>query len=174
MKRVLAPVMAVAVLGAGAASVGAQQMPQPAPEHELLQQDVGEWTAEMKMWMGPGDPVQSQGTETVTMLGPFWQVTKFEGSFMGQTFHGTGWTGWDAEKKQYVNAWIDSMTPTISHGSSTWDAATKTLTGTLTGMGPDGSPQTMETEVRYTEDGKRILTMKVQGQPTMEITYTRK
>jgi hypothetical protein len=175
MNRLLTLGAALGVLAVGAAPTLAQgpPMPQPAAEHELLQRDVGTWHAAMKMWMGPGDPMESQGTETVSMLGPFWQVSKFEGSFMGQSFAGTGWMGWDPAKKQYVSAWVDSMTPTISHGSATWDAATKTFSGTMTGIGPDGSPQAMETTVSYPEEGKRLFTMKVAGQTTMEITYTK-
>lgn len=32
----------------------------------------------------------------------------------------------------------------------------------------------METIVAYPEEGTRVFTMKVGGQPTMEITFTRK
>lgn len=175
MKRAVALGSALGVLALGAVTTMAQGgPPMPTAEHELLEQDVGEWHAVTKMWMGPGDPVESEGTETVSMLGPFWQVSTFEGSFMGQSFTGTGWMGWDPEKKQYVTAWVDSTSPAISHGSSTWDEATKTFSGTMTGMGLDGSPTTMETTVTYPEEGKRVLTMKVAGQTTMEITYTRK
>jgi hypothetical protein len=176
MKRFAAVGLTFAVVAVGAVTVSAQgpPMPQPAPEHALLKQDVGEWHAVVKMWMGPGDPVQSEGTETVSMVGPFWQVSKFEGSMMGQKFEGTGWTGWDARQKRYVTAWIDSMTPVISHGSATWNAETKTLSGTMDGINPDGSKATMETTVVYTEGGERVMTMKMGGQPMMEITYTRK
>jgi len=176
MRGVLTFGTAVAVLAGGAAAALAQAppMPEPTADHQRLKQDVGEWHAAIKTWMGPGDPMESEGSETISMLGPFWQVSKFEGSFMGQSFTGIGLIGWDAEKKQYVSTWIDSMTPTISHGSATWDEATKTYTGSMTGMGPDGSPQTMETSVSYAEEGKRVFTMKVAGQPTMEIVYTKK
>jgi hypothetical protein len=124
--------------------------------------------------MGPGEPMLSEGKETVSMVGPFWQVAKFESQFMGQPFTGMGLMGWDAEKKEFVSSWVDSMTPTISHGSVTWDAATKSFRGSMTGMGPDGAPQIMETVIAYPEEGKRIFTTKVGGQTTMEITYTRK
>jgi hypothetical protein len=165
-------VVSVLILAAGSASAQ-PPMPQTTAEHELLTRDVGTWNASLEMWMGPGDPMTSEGTETVSMVGPFWQVAEFEGSFMGQPFTGTGWMGWDPEKKQFVSAWIDNMTPTISHGTSTWDAATKTFSGTMMAVGPDGSPQPMETTMSYPEEGKRVMTMKVGGQTTMEITYTR-
>jgi hypothetical protein len=176
MKRVLTLGAALAVLACGATAVVAQEppMPQPTAEHQRLKEDVGTWDAQVKMWMGPGEPVVSQGTETVSMVGPFWQVSKFEGSMMGQPFTGTGWMGWDPAKKQYVSTWIDSMTPTVSHGSATWDEATKSYRGTMDGVGPDGSTQPMETTVSYAEEGKRVMTMKVAGMTTMEITYTRK
>jgi Protein of unknown function (DUF1579) len=176
MKRVLTLGAAFAVLAGGATTTLAQgpPMPQPTAEHQRLKQDVGTWDAQIKMWMGPGEPMVSQGTETVSMVGPFWQVSTFEGSMMGETFTGKGWMGWDPEKKQYVSAWVDSTTPTISHGSATWDEATKSYTGSMDGVGPDGSVQTIETTVSYPEEGKRVLTMKVGGQTTMEIVYTKK
>jgi len=176
MKRVSTLGLAAAVLAGGGVTAPAQEMPMPQPtaEHERLQKDVGTWHAAVKMWMGPGDPMLSEGTETVSMVGAFWQVSSFEGSLMGQAFEGSGVMGWDAGKKQYVTTWVDSMTPTLSHGSATWDEAAKAYKGTLTVMGPDGSPQAMETIVSYPEEGKRVMTMKVAGQTTMEITYTKK
>jgi hypothetical protein len=176
MKNVIALGLASGLLSlaAGPAIAQGPAMPQPTSEHALLAQDVGEWTATVKMWMGPGDPVESTGTETVSMRGPFWQVADFKGNVMGQDFEGTGWTGWDAEKKQYVGVWIDSMTPGIAHGTATWDPAAKTFNGSMESMGPDGRMQTMETSVSYPNEGTRVFTMKTDDQTTMEITYTRK
>lgn len=177
MKRLVASALAFGVGVLGGVTAGAQgpPMPQPAPEHALLQKDVGEWDAKIKMWMAPGSPaMESTGSETVRMLGGFWSVAEFEGSFMGQPFTGTGWAGWDARNGQYVNAWIDSTSPGISHGTATWDEASKTLSGTMKGPGPDGQMQTMETTVTYPDENTRVMTMKTNGETTMEITYTRK
>ena len=111
-------------------------MPTPGPEHEMLKKDVGTWDATVEMFMAPGaPPAVSKGTETVTMLGGFWQLTEFKSEMMGQPFEGRGATGYDPAKKKYVGTWVDSMTPGYYTVEGTYDPATKTLTAI------DGGPR---------------------------------
>ena len=162
------------------AQEGMPEMPKPTAEHAMLAKDAGEWDAAVKMWMDPSQPAtESKGTEKVSMIGPFWQVSRYKGSMMGQEFTGLGMVGWDASKKHYITSWIDSMTPSISHGTGSYDAATRTFTGTMDGMGPDGKPVKMSQKTVWKGDDTRVFTMGMPGPDgkeftTMEITYTRK
>ena len=78
----------------------------------MLRKDVGTWDATVEMFMAPGAPPEvSKGTEIVTMMGGFWQLTEFKSEMMGQPFEGRGATGYDPAKKKYVGTWVDTMTP---------------------------------------------------------------
>src|SRR5262247_1840807 len=62
----------------------------PGPAHQVLESLVGDWTAEVKMWMTPdAPPTISKGTakNTWTLKGRFVQQ-EFSGEFMVKPFHG--------------------------------------------------------------------------------------
>lgn len=178
-RRLLGAACAASFLVA-AFGLDAQEMPQPAPEHALLAADVGTWDAAVEMWMEPGKPpAKSEAVETVTMVGGFWQVQEFKGTFMGAPFEGRGLTGWDAQKKKYVSAWVDSGAPGLSHGEATYDAATKTMKGTIVGPGPDGKPQQMSMACTWKSADEREVTMGMVGPdgkeaPMMRFVYKRR
>ena len=67
----------------------------PGPEHKALEQFVGTWDANVKMWMAPGAPPQeSTGTaENKMALGGRFLEQHYEGTFMNQPFTGMGYTG---------------------------------------------------------------------------------
>ena len=116
MKKVLA-VVSLSVLSLSVPALAQMPpMPTPGPEHEMLRKDVGTWDATVEMFMAPGAPPEvSKGTETVTMMGGFWQITEFKSEMMGQPFEGRGATGYDPAKKKYVGTWVDTMTPGYLH-----------------------------------------------------------
>ena len=151
------------------------------PEYAVLKQDVGKWKAKCKMWMGPGDPIVSQATETVRMLGEHWAISDFHGSMMGQAFSGHGMFSYDAKTKKYIGSWADSMSPNLMHMTGTYDEATKTMTMEGMGAGPDGVLMKHKLITVYKSDDTKVFTM--HGGPAeggadqmtkmMEITYTR-
>lgn len=155
------------------------EMPKPGLEHKLLADDVGTWDAVVEMRMAPGAPPEtSKGIEKVSMLGGFWQVTDFESTMMGQPFKGHGLAGFDPAKKKYVWTWVDSMSSGLSIGEGTYDAQTKTLTGTMEGPGPDGKPMKLKETIVW-KDGGRVFTMAAPGPDgkdftMMRIVYTRR
>ncbi len=103
-------------------------MPKPGPEHALLASLSGHWDAKTTVRF-PGAPeMVTKGTETVSMLGGFWQISDFEGEMMGQKFSGRGTLGYDPNKKKYVGTWCDTMSPALTYFEGTMDAAKKTLT----------------------------------------------
>jgi hypothetical protein len=149
-------------------------MPQPGPEHELLKKDVGTWDATVEMTMG-GAPMISKGTDTVSMIGGFWQVDDFKAEMMGQPFEGRGATGYDPAKKKYVGTWVDSMTPGYYTVEGTYDAATKTLTATMEGPDPSGAVVKTKQKTEWKDADTRVFTMYgPDGSVSMKITYKRR
>jgi len=152
-------------------------MPQPGPEHELLKKDVGVWDATVEMFMDPGaPPAVSKGTDTVTMLGGFWQLSEFKSEMMGQPFEGRGTMGYDPAKKKYVGTWVDTMTPGYYTVEGSYDAATKTLTATMEGPDPSGHAAKTKETTEWKDPDTRVFTMyapdgKAVG---MRITYKRR
>ncbi len=152
-------------------------MPAPGPEHEMLKKDVGTWDATVEFFMAPGAPASvSKGTETVTMLGGFWQLTEFKSEMMGQPFEGRGATGYDPVRKKYVGTWIDTMTPGYYTVEGTYDAATKTMTATMEGPDPSGVVTKTKETTEWKDADTRVFTMYApDGQSvSMRIAYKRR
>ena len=161
------------------AAAQAPPMPAPGPEHAVLKEDVGTWDASVEMLMPGAPPATSKGVE-VNVLGcnGLCLVTDFKGEMMGAPFQGHGVSTWDPAKKKYVGSWSDSMAPGLSVTEATWDAAKKTMNGTMESPDGKGGTAKMRSAVEYTADGRRIFSMFMAGpagkeMPTMRITYTR-
>jgi hypothetical protein len=175
-----------AALGAQeAGKPAAQASPQappaikPGPEHEMLKKDVGTWDATVEIMM-PGAPTStSKGVETNRMLGGLWLVTDFKSTMMGQPFQGHGVTGYDVHKKKYVGTWTDTMSTGLYTGESTYDPATRTVTGSMEGPDETGKPTRMKAVTQYQDDNTKVFTMYMTGPdgkevPSMKITYKRR
>jgi hypothetical protein len=167
------------VLSSLAVGAWAQGPPLPGPEHDVLATDVGEWDAVMKIVPMPGaPPMEVPGTEKNTLLGGRWLIGEFKSDMMGQPFEGHGITGYDPDKKAYVFCWVDSMSTTVSQGESTYDAASKTMTGWMAGKDPaTGAATKMKSVSRYTDANTRVFELYPSleaSEPSMTITYTRK
>jgi hypothetical protein len=160
------------------ASAQEMELPRPTPEHGLLKKDLGTWDATIKVWMGPGDPVESKGVETNTMLGDLWLISAFEGEVGGLPFKGHGQYGYDPLKRRFVITWVDTFTtsPTILEGTHDEKSGELTLTGETTG--PDGTKAQMKNVSKHNPDGTRVTTFYMKGEMTggewvksMEIHY---
>lgn len=150
--------------------------PTPGPEHEMLRKDVGVWDATVEMLTPGAPPAVSKGTETVSMLGAFWQIADFKAEMFGQPFEGRGTTGYDPARKKFVGTWVDSISTGISTVEATYDPAKKTMTGTMEGPDPTGAvTKTKETTV-WTDADTRVFTMYAPdgATPIMRISYKRR
>lgn len=152
----------------------------PGPQHEVLKQFAGNWKAVTKAWMGPGEPQVSQGiSEKTVILGGRFLKEEYNGMFMGEPFSGTGTTGYDRAKQEYIGNWVDTMGTgqMIMRGKA--DADGKVITWIGTGLDPvtmkdreykmiakviDKNTHTFSFFDEM--DGKEVM--------TMEITYTRR
>ncbi|MFT7630355.1 MAG: hypothetical protein ACI87E_001361 [Mariniblastus sp.] len=160
----------------------AQEMPKPSPEHQILQKEVGEWTAEIKIW-GPGadEPWTSKGSDSTQMLGEMWSVTEFKGDFFGMEAKGRGTFGFDPAKKKFAGTWVDSMSPYLTTMEGTYDKKTTTMTWVTLGTDQaTGKLQKGKNVVKYIGTDQRVMTMYMElaGMDemfkTLEITYQRK
>jgi hypothetical protein len=83
----------------------------PLPEHEWLQQMVGEWAYEGEAFMGPDKPAEKlSGTESVRSIGGLFVIAEMRGKTPGGspcTMVAT--LGYDADQKRYVGTWLGSM-----------------------------------------------------------------
>jgi len=184
-------VMCVVLAGLAAAGVMAQEakkqeaaqpampMLKPGPEHEILKMDVGVWDATVEMIIQGASPSTSKAVETNKMLAGLWLVSDFKGEMMNQPFEGHGVTGYDPNKKKYVGTWVDSMSTGLNIGESTYDAATRTVTGTMEGPDDTGKMMSMRFVTQYKGDNAKTFTMYMKGPdgkevPTVKINYRRR
>ncbi len=138
--------------GSGAAALG--------EEHKQLAKSAGTWDADFRMEMGGMPPMQSKCTETNTVIcNGLWLQGEFRGDMMGMPFEGRSITGYDAGKKKYVSWWFDSMSPTCSHSTGTYDAASKALVMNGRSIGMDGKPVSTVETMKWTGADERTFTM---------------
>ncbi|MEX2168973.1 MAG: DUF1579 domain-containing protein [Pirellulales bacterium] len=127
-------VLCLVAVAASVAQEGEFQAPQPSPEHEQMAREAGVWDAKCKLWFTPdAEAVESDATETNTMLGKFWLLSEFKGNFGGMEFTGRGQFGYDPAAKKCVGTWVDTISPYMQTMEGTYDTKTHTLTMTTEG-----------------------------------------
>ena len=154
----------------------------PSEAHKALESFVGKWTYTGQFRMTPDAPAQEMGgtMENTMAYGGRFLKQEITGPWMGETFHGLGYTGFDNIKGEYVSVWLDDQATGIMTVSGTYDAATKTLaqsganscplTGEKARQGRStwtvvDNDHTVYTSYMVSSDGKEFK--------MMEITYTR-
>ena len=177
--------VSLALVGCMTPGVRAQMSPPEATkEHKLLQQDVGVWDAEMKIWMqGPDSaPAESKGVERVRPLGDLWVLATYEGTVGEQQFTGHSQMGYDPLKQKFVGTWIDTVSPHISTMEGTCDEATQELTMIMTSIDPTTNKESKAKSVSKSLDkDTRVFTMFMETPGTgdgwtkmMEVNYKRR
>ena len=105
-----------------------QKAGKPGAEHKMLAESVGDWTATVKTWMGPGEPMVSQATaHREMMLDGRVMAETFKGNMMGQPFEGHGMVGHDNASKQWWSVWTDSMSTGAMVSWGKWDDKEKAV-----------------------------------------------
>jgi hypothetical protein len=143
------------------ASLSQEEMAMPAPtaEHEWIAEGAGKWTGSYKMYPAPGAPAtEGECSETAEMLGPFWRITRFEGTMMEGPFSGVSQFGFDPAKGKYISTWTDSMSPMLIVDEGTFNKATGILRMGHTGPDMTGRVTEQWSEETYT-DGMRAVKM---------------
>jgi hypothetical protein len=159
----------------------AEEAGKPGPGHKALEHYVGNWKAEVKCWMEPGEPPHvSQATAKVNwvMNGRFLEED-FRGEMMGKPFRGRTVTGYDNVKQTFKSVWISDMQTSmfVTEGRGENGNKILTLKGPAT-CGATGRTDTpMKVVLRVLGPDKHIFEMfdesRGESAKTMEITYTR-
>ncbi len=200
MKKLATCVVALAVLAAMAgvavaqdkpaagAPAGMPPMPKPGPEHAIFKDVAGTWDAKVESFMAPGaPPAVSTGVETNRVgCGGLCSITDFKASLVmgaphtpAARFEGHGTETYDVGKKKYVGSWVDSMSAGLTMTESTYDAATRTMTGWAEGPDMSGNVTKMKSTVTRPDPNTRVFSMynvAPDGKESlgMRITYTRR
>ena len=116
----------------------------PADQHKKFEPFVGTFKAQVKMWMGPGDPHVSTGvmTNSFDLGGRFLrQVYKGDpGDGPFPNFEGRGFWGYSTVDKRYEGFWIDTACTFMQHEVGEVDATGNvwTMRGEMTAPGGSG------------------------------------
>ena len=138
-----------------------------AEAHKKFEPFVGTFKAEVKMWMGPGEPMVSTGVmvNTLDLGGRFlrqdYKCDEAGGPF--PNFEGRGFFGFNTVTEQFEGFWIDSASTYMTHETGTLDAAGKTwnMVGTMT------DPQTKKPMQK-----RSVTTVQDQDHHSMEMFFT--
>ena len=152
-------------------------------EHKKLEPFVGKFRANVKLWMGPGDPHESTG-----LMENSWDLG---GRFLRQTykgdqtdgpfpnFEGRGFWGYNTIDKRYEGFWIDSACTFMQHETGSVDGSGKewTMVGSMTDP-QSGRPMTKRSVIKLMDNDRHAMEMffvSPDGQEFkgMEIQYTR-
>lgn len=104
----------------------------PVEEHEHFAQFVGTWKAEVSMWMGPGEPMESTGmmVNSLDLGGRYlkqdYKGDATEGPF--PNFEGRGFWGFNDVTRKFEGFWIDNASNQMSVERGEYSAATKSWT----------------------------------------------
>lgn len=154
----------------------------PGAAHKLLEPLVGNWNAEVKMWMEPdAPPTITKGAAkcTWTLKDRFVQQD-FSGEFMGKPFRGISFTGYDNVRQKYRSVWIDDMSTTMvtSEGDADPEGKVITFGGTYACAMTGEKDKATRQIYRIVSREKHIFEMhdpaRGENSKTLEITYTRK
>jgi hypothetical protein len=154
----------------------------PGDGQKKLEPLVGTFDAQVRTWMDPSKPPDDTvGTSVNTwVLGDRYVQMKFEGLFLGETFNGMGYTGYDNVSKKYQGAWMDTASTGMMLSTGAIDVAGKVLTMKATTSDPaTGKVTTADEKITITDNDHHTLEMwgKTPDGKTfksMEIQFTRK
>ena len=86
-------------------------------KHDLLERFEGKFKAEIKMYIGPGDPIESTGTMTNTLvMDGRWVHQQFKGKDSDgpmETIEGAGYFGYNKPNGEFQGIWLDNTSTTM-------------------------------------------------------------
>ena len=158
--------------------------PFPTTSHQSLSPFIGQFIAEVKIWMGPGDAHVTTGIMTNTMelnnqfLQQVYEGDPSEGPL--PDFKGRGYLGFNTSTNKYEGFWIDVASTLMMHETGDLDAEAKVWTMT----GEFNNPQTgqlmsKKSVITVIDNDHHKMEQFMVGSDgadikTMEINYTRR
>jgi len=155
--------------------------PPPGEHHRKLEPFVGTFRAEVKLWMGPGDPMVHTGTMTNSwaMDGRFleqdYKGDAMDGPF--PDFKGRGYWGYNDGAARYEGFWIDTASNVMMTERGTADGDTWIMSGDFADPS-SGATMGKRTVITLVDKDhhtmEQFMTMPDGSEhKTMEIRYTR-
>lgn len=132
--------------------------------HERFKPFVGTFKADLKMWMGPGDPMVSTGTMTNTLdLGGRFLHHSYKGHANDgpfPDFEGRGYWGYNTTDNRYEGLWIDTACTffQLEHGQVDDSGKVWTMLGTMTNP-QTGRPMNKKSVVTLHDDNSHEMEM---------------
>jgi len=155
---------------------------QPGEHHKKLDPFIGSFKANVKMWMGPGEPSESTGTMVNEWdLGGRYVKQTYTGDNGGPFpgFEGRGYWGYNTVTNEYEGIWLDSASTMMQAEKGHVDDAGKVWTMTGAFANPEtGQPMTKRSQITLHDNDRHTMEMyfDIPGMgemKTMEIEYTR-
>lgn len=158
------------------------QMASPGNEHERLKPFEGTFKAEVRIWMGPGDPQVSTGTlvSSWDLGGRFlrqdYKGDQADGPF--PDFEGRGYWGYNKLSGQYEGMWIDNASTVMQTEAGGVDESGKvwTMVGEMPNPQGEGT-MTKRSVITLEDDDHHSMEMyfsSPEGEfKAMEIKYQR-
>lgn len=158
------------------------QPPKPREEHFRLKPFEGTFAAVVKIWMGPGEPMQSSGTMVSSFhldglyLHQDYVGDKNDGPF--PNFVGKGYWGFNTATEEYEGFWIDNASTTMQLEKGHYDDDTKSWE-MKSEISMPGMVMKKRTVITLVDDNhhkmEAYLDVPDRGEvKNMEISYTRK
>lgn len=154
----------------------------PGEGQKKLTPMVGTFETKVRTWMDPTKPPEDTAGSSVNswVLGDRYVQMKYEGIFMGETFNGIGYMGFDNVSKKYVSTWMDTAGTRMMWSTGTVDASGKVLS--LKAMVNDpgtGKPTAADTKITIIDNDHHKMELFGKGPngkivKITEIEYTRK
>jgi Protein of unknown function (DUF1579) len=157
--------------------------PKPGAQHALLKPFVGTFKSIVRIWMGPGNPMESTGTMASDFqvdglyLHQNYTGDPNEGPF--PNFCGRGYWGFNFATGKYEGFWIDNASPMMQMETGDVDNAGKVWTMLSEMVNPQtGDPMTKKSVISLIDDDHHSMQMYFVGPDGnefkgMEIQYTR-
>ena len=100
------------------------------PQHAMLAESVGDWTASVSLWLDPAAEPEVSTSKVTRKLELDGRVVAeaWQGSMMGRPFSGISRTGYDNVTDKYWSTWTDNMSTSLMVMHGDYDADTKTFT----------------------------------------------
>jgi hypothetical protein len=151
------------------------------PYHKLLEPFVGRWKAEVRIWSDPkAEPMVTSGTSSHTFIfGGRYLKMEFTGQYLGQSFIGLGFMGFDNVRKEFISFWIDNMSTWFLTSAGTVDREGKTFTMKGSFKDPMTGILRQQRDILKVEGPDRIVSQSFEASSdgkefkTMEIVYMR-
>lgn len=154
----------------------------PGAQHERLKSFEGKFKAKVRLWMGPGDPMESTGTMVNSMdldgryLRQDYKGDPSEGPF--PNFVGHGYWGFNNITERFEGFWIDNASTMMQVEQGSVDAAGRvwTMKGEMADPSTGGTMKKRTVITLQDDDHHKMEAYFDQGGnefKTMEIEYER-